>query len=155
MLISRMPAMATPRMTSMETMRSAGFDGCVRSVRVSGDRRACSWIMPSHGIRPGPLSNGGCDQVEAHSGYAKTPAGAGVLLVAPTGVDPVTFRFRDRRFRGFLRDAMIFDHCWSEVESDVRLFCALSLNLRSRCGILEQSQPGSSSSEIGRCGSKV
>ena len=81
----------------METMRSAGFDGCVRSVRVSGDRRACSWIMPSHGIRPGPLSNGGCDQVEAHSGYAKTPAGAGVLLVAPTGVDPVTFRFSVER----------------------------------------------------------
>src|SRR5699024_12342934 len=84
-----------------DTMGSSGSGGCVRSVRVCGARGACSWILPSHGIRPGPLSNGGCGQVEAHSGYAKAPAGAGVLLVAPTGVDPVTFRFSVRRVNVF------------------------------------------------------
>src|SRR5699024_11927354 len=65
-----------------------------RPRRLSAQRRAVSWNHRS-------TLSFTKSQVEAHSGYAKTPAGAGVLLVAPTGVDPVTFRFSVRRVNVF------------------------------------------------------
>lgn len=61
------------------------------------------------------------------------------LLLNSRDNENKNFRLRDHHYRGFLRDALNFDHAWSELDSDIRLYCALSLNLRSRCGILEQS----------------